>query len=124
MRIQVNIAPEELVNAINDLEEADLRPLAKKLAEVFSADQIWSLVCAMDLYINVDLIKTIYEVSRTMLEEEGEISDIEKLEVDVAEAEKLISALLGAPPPRIWKKWPNIHAQANNFLHRNDKEQQ
>lgn len=42
-----------------------------------------------------------------------------KLQDDLDEARKIIRALLGAPPPRIWKKWPNIHKRATEFLKRN-----
>lgn len=32
------------------------------------------------------------------------------------EAHQIIKALLGAPPPRTWKKWPNIYKRATEFL--------
>jgi hypothetical protein len=35
---------------------------------------------------------------------------------ELEEARKIIRALLGAPPPRTWRKWPNIHKRATKFL--------
>jgi len=40
------------------------------------------------------------------------LAAVEKLD----EARLIIRALLGAPPPRIWKRWPVIHARATRFL--------
>lgn len=39
-----------------------------------------------------------------------------KLQDELHEARTIIRALLGAPPPRIWKKWPNIQKRAAEFL--------
>lgn len=32
------------------------------------------------------------------------------------EAMGSICSLLGAPPPRTWKKWPNVHKAATEYL--------
>jgi hypothetical protein len=39
-----------------------------------------------------------------------------KLKKELNEARTIIRALLGAPPPRTWKKWPVIHQKATDFL--------
>lgn len=44
------------------------------------------------------------------------IQSICNMQDELEEARKIIRALLGAPSPRIWKKWPNIHKQATDFL--------
>jgi hypothetical protein len=41
-----------------------------------------------------------------------------RLQDELHEAREIIRALLGAPPPRTWKKWPNIHKKATEFLKR------
>lgn len=38
------------------------------------------------------------------------------LQDELYEACKIIRALLGAPPPRIWGKWPNVHKRATEYL--------
>ncbi len=42
--------------------------------------------------------------------------DQSQCENELCEARQIIRALLGAPPPRTWKKWPNIHKRATEFL--------
>ena len=39
-----------------------------------------------------------------------------ELKVLLLQAAKLIKALVGAPPPRIWRRYPNLHRQAVEFL--------
>lgn len=51
----------------------------------------------------------------TQLEIEA-MGSICSLQDELYEACKIIRALLGAPPPRIWEKWPNLHKQATEYL--------
>ena len=48
-------------------------------------------------------------------------TDETTLSEQLAEAKSLIRALLGAPPPRVWKKWPNVYRRAVDFLHDDEK---
>lgn len=66
---------------------------------------------------NSDLIQPMKGRPATQIEIEA-MGSICKLQDELYEARKIIRALLGAPPPRTWKKWPNIHRQANEFLKR------
>lgn len=45
---------------------------------------------------------------------------IVNLQNELYEACKIIRALLGVPPPRLWRKWPNVHRQATEYLKRSD----
>ena len=45
-----------------------------------------------------------------------------ELSETVVEASRLIQALLGAPPPRVWRKFPNVYRRSVDFLHRNPQQ--
>ena len=44
------------------------------------------------------------------------------LELELERAVRLMKALLGAPPPKLWSsKYPNTYKQAVEFIHRNER---
>jgi hypothetical protein len=106
-----------------------MEKLAELIIMAFTPQEIWDLICEIDQRIDEDLIKAIHQASDDFLTDESGVQTVGKLEdtvlelqADLEEAERLIAALQGAPPPRIWKKWPKLTEKANKFLHRNDEE--
>lgn len=55
--------------------------------------------------------------SATKIEVEA-MQSVCNMQDELEEAWIIIRALLGAPPPRTWAKWPNVHKQATEFLKR------
>ena len=65
-----------------------------------------------------DSVEAINQIkSRPMANMESEaFSSIANLQNELHEAKKIIRALLGAPPPGIWRKWPVAYRKATTFL--------
>lgn len=64
---------------------------------------------------NNDLIQPMKGRPATKIEVEA-VGAICHLQDELHEAREIIRALLGAPPPRTWEKWPNIYKRATKFL--------
>lgn len=75
--------------------------------------------CGDEAYIE-ETDKKCWKCNRPLLYVNELPEHYDKLLGELEEAQKLIRALLGAPPPRTWKKWPNIYRSANEFLSQAD----
>lgn len=94
-------------------------------------DPCWELQSRIEA--GPDLARAILkEVDKTQLPPRRPATKIEieamqsicNMQDELEEARLIIRAILGAPPPKIWKKWPNIHKQATEFLKRHKLELQ